>query len=446
MISQVHFRNLLSTFRKSVWLALGGALTLVVALPVQAAPQSLCAYPITTRVTAPSGHAIASFDQTGSTLYFMTGDPFYNLGLTVWQYDGFSTTAVFNNPAVFAGSRLIVMGGRVYFNDGGDYSRWTYDYFRLNPDNSVTQVLDSTTSVSLWGAETGPDQALYASGAEGFGPARIYRTVIDETGQFGPFTMLGEIGDASGPLAFQPNGGLYYIPGYFYAGPPVPVYAFTAAEVTAAIADPSGSPLVPADHVWANLPVPFTGASGAVVDAFGRLYVSANAWGEPGRLLMYLPQGGSPVPIAEEPAGRVETIRIDQDKLIFNTAGGIHEIPLPIAITTTGATVAATAGDPVTLSIQTVGGAGTISYQWYRITDQKATVPVGSNLPYYTFTPSVSDNGARFYCEVSDVGFTVDSPEFVLQVSQPTPAGGPVLILLLGMLVVFMYFLRTRRA
>ncbi|HOJ69210.1 MAG TPA: hypothetical protein PK379_01600 [Candidatus Hydrogenedentes bacterium] len=426
--------------------AMLAAMVVLVTLPVMAVPLSPRAYPITPRVSAPSGHAIASFDLGANGIYFMTGDPFYNPGLTLWVHDGSSSTAVYNNPAVFAGSRVAILNGKVYFNDGGDFSRWTYDYFLLNPDYTVTRVVDSTASVSLWGAETGPDNALYASGAEGFGPSRIYRTIPDQAGQFGPFAVLGEMGDASGPLAFAPGGGLYYVPGYFYAGPPVPVYAFSSTEVSAAIADPVTSPLVPGGHAWAQLPTPYTGASGAVVDAFGRLYVSANAWGEPGQLLMYSPQGGAPMVIAEEPAGRVETTRIISGNLVFNTADGIYEMPLPLAITTTGGTVAATAGDPITLSVQIAGGAGTINYQWYRITGQKALVPVGDNLPYYTFTPSVSDDGARFYCEVSDAGFTVDSPEFVLQVNQPTPATRTTALLAALSVIVLFLLARTRRA
>lgn len=446
MIDQVHSCSLTSPYQKALYWLLSGILALMAALPALAAPQSLCGYPIATRLTAPSGHAITSFDSAGSTLYFMTGDPFYNPGLTVWQYDGATAAAVFSNPGVFAGSKLTVINGIVYFNDGGDFVRWTYDYFRLNPDLSVTQVLDSTTSVSLWEAEAGPDGALYASGADGFGPSRIYRTLIDGIGGFGPFAMLGEVGDASGPLAFRPDGGMCYVPGYYYAGPPVPIYAFTAAEVTAAIADPSGSLLDPAGHDWGTLPAPFTGASGAVTDAYGRLYVTANAWGEPGRLLMYQPQGGAPVSIAEEPAGRMETIRIESGKVVFNTADGIHEMPLPLAVTNTGGSVEATAGDPVTLSVQTDGGAGPFTYQWYRVADQKAAVPVGDNLPYFTFTPAITDDGSRFYCEVSDTGFTVNSPEFILQVSQPTPAGGTALILMLFLLGGVAALLRTSRA
>jgi len=142
----------------------------------------------------------------------------------------------------------------------------------------------------------------------------------------------------------------------------------------------------------------------------------------------------------------VETTRIISGNLVFNTADGIYEMPLPLAITTTGGTVAATAGDPITLSVQIAGGAGTINYQWYRITGQKALVPVGDNLPYYTFTPSVSDDGARFYCEVSDAGFTVDSPEFVLQVNQPTPATRTTALLAALSVIVLFLLARTRRA
>ena len=415
--------------------ALLALVTCLLTLPALSAPVSLRAYPVITRITAPSGHAISSFDfAPANSVVFMTGDPFYDLGLTLWRHDGSSAVSLFTDPGVFAGSRVVFHNGRIYFNDGGDYSRWTYDYFLLNPDNTVTQVLDSTVSISLWGGETGPDNALYASGAEGFGPSRIYRIIPDPSGLFSDITMLEEIGDASGPLAFTPAGGLYCVPGYYYAGPPVPVYGYTAQEVAAALADPTGAPLTPSGHVWAELPAPYTGASGAVTDSYGRLYVSANAWGEPGRILMYTPQDPMPVAVAENPGGRIETLRIDNGKLVFNTADGIYETPIPLIVTTTGGTVEATAGDPLTLSVQTDGGAGTFHYQWFRVTGEKTSVPVGDNLPYYTFTPGPGDDGTRYYCEVSDAGFTVVSPEFVLRVSLPTPVGKNAFLVLLILL------------
>ncbi|HPO31441.1 MAG TPA: hypothetical protein PKX28_09365, partial [Candidatus Hydrogenedentes bacterium] len=106
--------------------AMLAAMVVLVTLPVMAVPLSPRAYPITPRVSAPSGHAIASFDLGANGIYFMTGDPFYNPGLTLWVHDGSSSTAVYNNPAVFAGSRVAILNGKVYFNDGGDFSRWTY--------------------------------------------------------------------------------------------------------------------------------------------------------------------------------------------------------------------------------------------------------------------------------------------------------------------------------
>jgi hypothetical protein len=68
-----------------------------------------------------------------------------------------------------------------------------------------------------------------------------------------------------------------------------------------------------------------------------------------------------------------------------------------VAISVTGGVV----GTPFTLSV-TATGSGSLAYQWYKGTAPSGTIISGATSPSYTFTPAKTDNGANFYCMVTN--------------------------------------------
>ena len=380
--------------------------------------------------TAPAGESVVSFDfDSSGDLYTLTGDPGWALGLTVYRGVGAGRTVLYDSDAALPGSRVTVIGPWLYFNDGGDGgTRWDSNYYVL-PLSGGAPILAYTTvegTPSLWGADTRNGAQFFASGATGYGPSEIFHMPLSGTGALDNLVSIGQPGDASGPLAFDADGNLFYAPGYAYSGQPN-VFRWTAAEVAAALSDPAGAPLLPAGHVWGEIPAPFTGAAGMAVDAAGSVYVTANIWGEPGELLVFRADadGGSqpPVALGRHAAARLETLRLRGGRVYVNCAEGVYSIPEVLTVRADGPLErSAVVGEPVSFSVTTSGGSGDTAYEWHRVTAGKADTLVGTDAPVLTVTPQWGDDGAQFYCLVSDAGTTgLASPAFTLDVTPMLP-------------------------
>lgn len=401
-------------------------------------------YPVSEYLPAPAGETLVSFDWDGAgALYYMTGAPYPGMLLAVRRKSGGGTEELFRSTSVFPGSRATAVGPFVYFNDGGDFGRYSFDYFCHNTAAGGTpvRVYDSSApeALSLWGIDTRDGGQIFASGAVGFGDSSIFYQPLAQDGSLGSLVNLGTIGQASGPAAFGPSGEMYYVYGYSYTGQ-LDLYRWNAGEVAAAITAPALSPLNPAGHVWATPPNTFDGASGLVADAAGRVYVTVNKWGVQGELLMYRPDAAgaamTPVVLARHSSDRLETLRIRDGALYVNCVEGIFSLPLPLALQQVdGGQVQAVAGKTANLAVQTVGGTGTIQYQWYRMEDGKADTPVGGNSPILALTPTLNDDGAAYYCAATDDYDTVNSAVFTLAVSPATPAAGTAALAALALLV-----------
>lgn len=390
---------------------------------------SLTGYTFAPYDTAPAGESLVSFDfDPSGDLYTMTGDPGWALGLTVYRGVGVGRTMLFDSAAAFPGSRVTVVGPWLYFNDGGDYARWDFNYYVL-PLSGGSPVLAYTTvggTPSLWGADTRDGTQFFASGATNYGPSEIFFTPLSGTGALDALVSIGQPGDASGPLAFDAAGDLFYAPGYVYSGQPN-VFRWTAAEVAAALADPAGAPLSPGGHVWGEIPAPFTGASGMVVDTAGSVYVTANVWGAPGELLVFRADadGASQPPAAlGRHAQRLGTLRLRGGRVYVNCAEGVYSIPEALTVRADGPLErSAVVGESVSFSVTAAGGSGDTAYEWHRVTSRKADTLVGTDAPVLTVTPQWGDEGAQFYCLVSDAGTTgLKSPVFTLDVTPMLPA------------------------
>ena len=380
--------------------------------------------------TAPAGESVVSFDfDSSGDLYTLTGDPGWALGLTVYRGVGAGRTVLYDSDAALPGSRVTVIGPWLYFNDGGDGgTRWDSNYYVL-PLSGGAPILAYTTvegTPSLWGADTRNGAQFFASGATGYGPSEIFHMPLSGTGALDNLVSIGQPGDASGPVAFDADGNLFYAPRYAYSGQPN-VFRWTAAEVAAALADPTGAPLLPAGHVWGEIPAPFTGASGMVVDTAGSVYVTANVWGAPGELLVFRAdaEGASLAPAAlGRHAARLETLRLRGGRVYVNCAEGVYSIPEVLTVRADGPLErSAVMGEPASFSVTASGGSGDTAYEWHRVTAGKADTRVGTDAPVLTVTPQWGDDGAQFYCLVSDAGTTgLASPVFTLDVTPMLPA------------------------
>ncbi|OQB95803.1 MAG: hypothetical protein BWX80_04241 [Candidatus Hydrogenedentes bacterium ADurb.Bin101] len=251
-----------------------------------------------------------------------------------------------------------------------------------------------------------------------------------------PPVVFGEIGDSPGPMAFDPSGNLYYVPGYAYSGTAT-IYRWNAQEVNAAITGVGGMGLQPTGRDWATLPTPYDGATGLGADPYGNIYVTATSWGAPSQLIVFKATDASPI-VAAEYGGRLETLRYRDNDIYVSCADGIFRMPL-LQVTTSleEETVEATLGQTVIVSVEASGGIGEKKYQWYRVDAQKTAVPVGGNLPHYSLTARTEDSGALFYCTVSDEVYSVESPHFLLTVQEPvSTATFPVLLFFVSSLLV----------
>jgi len=425
------------------------------ASPAATDVESLTGYGITQAVASPAGENLVGFDwDAAGALYYSTGAPNFGLGLNVYRSTGGDTSAIYQSPVVFAGSKVTAVGPFVFFNDGGDYARYTYNFFAYSVAQGGAPTLAYDSSVqplSLWGIDTRDGARFFASGAAGFGPSSIYTMPTPSDGVLSGLVSLGQIGESSGPLAFDSAGNVFYAHGYVSSGQ-AKIYRWTAAELAAAISNPTLAPLNPTNHEWAAIPVTFTGADSMVVDAAGNVYVTVNNWGVPGELLMYraVPAGqtGTPTSLARY-NDRMNTLRLRDGKIYMSCAPGIYQMPVPLSVSLAGdAQVNAVAGKPLTLSVNTSGGTGTLSYHWFLTGLSKTDISVGDNSPTLTVVPAKGDQGRGYYCEVSDAGMTLTSPTFTLAVVMPAPAASvwAMAVLALGFALAGIMGMSRRRA
>ncbi len=276
--------------------------------------------------------AIVSFDWTEDGFCYSTGRLDWDLGFKVYRYTyevvdqksiPMNPIPIYEDPASFAGSRVTAINGQIYFNDGGAYDRWDYRYFRYNPSISgFTSVIDLEIRSDLWGLETRQPNELWASGGYS---ASIYAGLLDAAGNlvYNPLINLGTIGNASGPLAFDQNGNLFYAEGYNAAGSVI--YRWKASEVAAAVADPVRFPLNPAGHVWAVLETG-DGSTSMVVDQAGNLIVTATSFDSPSRLYRLFSLNGAYVGCETLASSdeRLETVRLSGNDITLSTSQGIY--------------------------------------------------------------------------------------------------------------------------
>ena len=276
-----------------------------------------------------------------------------------------------------------------------------------------------------------------------WGPAALFYSPLNRSGflEDGTLRNIGDIGESPGPMAFDRVGNLYYAHGYVFSGA-ADVFRWTAAEVNAALEDSETHPLRPDTAQWATLPEGY-GATGMAADDAGNVFLTATAWLSPSHLLAYNATTAAELPLLQY-GDRLGAVRYHEGFLYVNSAESIFRIPLlqtlsHLAEEETRIHVAP--GEPVVMTLNPVCGVGEKQYQWYRLTQDKSAVPVGGNTAHHTFTATSEDDGAIFYCIVSDALTTVESSHFTVSVQAPVPAASIwaafLLVLLLCALIPY---------
>jgi len=387
----------------------------------QATVETLYPFPLTMDA------ALISFDwdATGA-LHYTVGDPNWGTKLEVYKLNGSVPQQIFASSSVWAGSRLTRLGAYMFFNDGGDFVRSDFNYYGYSASGSepVFPLLEAPFEASLWGLETRNEGEFFASGsATTWRPGALFYGQMDGAGAFSarPLVQFGEVGNSPGPLCFDAQGTLYYVPGYAFAGG-ASIYRWTAEEVADALADPVTKSLASDNHLWNTLPAPYEGATGMACDSNGNVYVTATAWGSPSQFLLFNASDASPILVADY-AGRLETLRYRDNSLAVSCASGIFSIPLlRVESGTPSQVITGKVGETAVLSVQTRGGIGERHYQWFERSQNKADIVLGDDLSFLAL-PIEEESGDRaFYCQVSDATGTVTSELFTLVVEKSVPA------------------------
>jgi hypothetical protein len=181
--------------------------------------------------------SITSYDWDASNdLYYDTTTPSFNFG-GLYEYNGVTTTNPVAGTSDYAGASVVAIGNYVYYNtsdSSGDQNIYKYGPVNGTPANTLASTTPN------FGLYKNAGQ-LYLTGSPNFGTNHIYHSALNADGSLAsnPATDLGADAGSSGPLAFDAAGDLYYAPGYGDQS----VYKWTAAQVTAALANPAQNPL-----------------------------------------------------------------------------------------------------------------------------------------------------------------------------------------------------------
>ncbi|WP_157836854.1 hypothetical protein [Geminisphaera colitermitum] len=236
--------------------------------------------------TPGGSNSIASYDwDSNGDLFYQTSTPiYYYLGGFYKHEFSTSTTTTLTlsggTYADYAGASVLTIGDFVYFNSSDTNN--VQAIYKYSSGSSVT--LESTDA--NYGLYT-YDGDLFVTGAIGWGTNHVYfHTVNGTTGALGTREDLGVTSGASGPLAFDADGNLYYAPGY---GDPS-IYKWSAAEVADAIADPVNDPLDIAGHLWHDYSADYgiySGGTSMVVDLDGNLLLTITDFINPSILVRF---------------------------------------------------------------------------------------------------------------------------------------------------------------
>lgn len=219
--------------------------------------------------THTNADTIVSYDWgSNGNVYYQTSNTNFNFG-GFYQYASGTSTAIVpgGSTSVFPGASVVSIGANVYFNTSDFTNENIYKY---TPGSTPpTAPVSTATNYGLYKNQGN----LFITGAPGFTNNHIYYSAPDRNGNLLTSTPadLGTQAGASGPLAFDAAGNLFYA-----SGTGQNIYRWTSAQVAAAVADPINHPL-PANAQWLNYSAlydAYTGAVSILLDQKGNLLVN----------------------------------------------------------------------------------------------------------------------------------------------------------------------------
>jgi hypothetical protein len=241
------------------------------------------AYQFTPFVTHTSSDNVVSYDWgANGSLYYQTATPTFNFG-GLYQYSGGTPTQAVAGSSDFSGASVVSIGNYVYYNTGDFSNTNIYKYGPIGGSPSAT-LASTTVNFGLY--THGGN--LFITGAPGFGTNHIYYSSIGANGALAnsPAIDLGADSGGSGPLAFGPQGDLFYAPGFG----DLSIYRWSAADVAAAMADPIGHPLSATGHLWLNYSGLYGNESGGtsmLIDSSGHVLLTLTSFTNPSVLARF---------------------------------------------------------------------------------------------------------------------------------------------------------------
>ncbi|HBR93621.1 MAG TPA: hypothetical protein DEA90_05595 [Opitutae bacterium] len=253
------------------------------AISAHAATNYTNGYSASTYYSMSNGDSVISFDWGADGAFYTMSTPGYS-NVTVNRHSNGSSSPIYSNVNNFAGASVVAIGDSIYFNDSNysnDQNIWQY-----NTSTGITSSspISTTSNYALFGH----GGELYITGAVGFGTNHIYHSALDSNGGLtsDPATDLGETFGASGPLAFDASGNLYYAPGFG----DLSIYRWSFEEVAASIVDPVNNPLPTEDALWYNYSADFgsvSGGTGMIIDEDGELVISLTSFSGSSELVKF---------------------------------------------------------------------------------------------------------------------------------------------------------------
>jgi|GEM_PF-1562078 len=233
--------------------------------------------------TGPGGSIIGFDWDASNNLYYSTATPGFQFG---GLYQGSNPTPVFAGNSNFPGASVTAVGGYVYFNDG-NFNLYTY--------NPTTTLTGSTSAIANYALFSHSGKLFITGSGSSTNNAITYSNI--GVGGALSVTAIEQDNAFSGPLTFDASGNLFYAPGF----DPTPgntnsIFEWSAAQVTAAIADPVGSGLVIGNSsasgnasLWDAYGLNYSSYAGgtSLVINNNQLYLSLTNFGGPSALVAF---------------------------------------------------------------------------------------------------------------------------------------------------------------
>lgn len=246
-------------------------------------------YTATSYYTHSTSDSIVSFDwDTSGNLYYAASDAGSSFK-GFYRSSGGTTTTLAAGNSDWAGASVVTQGAYVYYNTSDFTNQKIYQY---GPLGGTATVSLTSTAANYGLFRSNSYSGLFLTGAVGWGNNHLYYATLNATGGIASVTDLVETVGASGPMAFDGAGNLYYTTGYSYDGT-LGIYRWSAEQLAAAIADPTNAALSLTGALWLdytslyNAEGIFSGGTSMAFNASGDLLLTLTSFSAPSALVQF---------------------------------------------------------------------------------------------------------------------------------------------------------------